>query len=505
MNITELFYTSAQRFPKETAIIFKDQQITYEELAQQVQETAAWFNHKGIQRGDRVLIFVPMSIDLYRCVLALFHIGATAVFLDEWVSKKRMELCCQIANCQAFIGICKARVFAYFSPELRRIPIKLGTSYQTKGLRIARMVETTPEETALITFTTGSTGTPKAAKRTHGFLEKQFGKLIEKIDPQVGDIDMPVLPIVLLCNLGLGATSVIADFKAAKPASFKPAKVLRQIQQHKVNRMTASPFFLKKLSQFLIEEKKCLSQIQKIFTGGAAVFPEEAELYIAAFPYAVIHIVYGSTEAEPISAIEAKDLIKEKGKVLTQGLKVGIPETPTKIIRIEDGEIECANMEALATYQVATTEIGEIIVSGAHVLRAYYNNPAALKRNKISIGDQVWHRTGDGGYLDADGTLFLTGRCKQMIPHASGYLAPFLYEYFFQTLSGVSMGTILSYQEEVVIALETDKQANRTEIEEAIKQLKIGTTAIRFVKKIPRDPRHHSKIDYDQLVAQLKT
>ena len=72
------------------------------------------------------MIFVPMSIDLYRIVLAIFSMGATAVFLDEWVNKNRLEICCQLADCNGFIGTSKARLSGYFLQELRKIPIKLS-------------------------------------------------------------------------------------------------------------------------------------------------------------------------------------------------------------------------------------------------------------------------------------------------------------------------------------------------------------------------------------------
>ena len=70
--------------------IHKNKAISFSEFEKQIKDTSNYFLNKGISKGDRVLIFVPMSIDLYRIVLALFNIGATAVFLDELVSKKRM-------------------------------------------------------------------------------------------------------------------------------------------------------------------------------------------------------------------------------------------------------------------------------------------------------------------------------------------------------------------------------------------------------------------------------
>ncbi|NJM17111.1 MAG: AMP-binding protein [Bacteroidales bacterium] len=88
MNIAELFFEAAEKYPHHVAIVDKKRTISYAGLQQEIKETVAYFKQKGIAAGDRVLVFVPMSIDLYRVVLSLFFMGATAVFLDEWVSKK---------------------------------------------------------------------------------------------------------------------------------------------------------------------------------------------------------------------------------------------------------------------------------------------------------------------------------------------------------------------------------------------------------------------------------
>ncbi len=293
MNISTLFLNAAKRHPKHIAIVYKKQSITYEKLAEEVKQTAAYFQQKGIKKGDRVLVFVPMSIDLYRTVLALFYVGATAVFLDEWVSKKRMELCCQIANCKGFIGVPKARFLVFLSRQLRAIPIKLRL--RKKGREEARLQAVENSDSALITFTTGSTGTPKAADRTHGFLNEQFNALLEEIDPSVTDVDLPLLPIVLFMNLGVGCTSVIARVKPKKLEKLNLSTITELMQNHNVNRITASPAFILKLAEKGYQ--KIDNQIEKIFTGGAPVFPNQAFKITAAFPTTAVKIVYGSTEA----------------------------------------------------------------------------------------------------------------------------------------------------------------------------------------------------------------
>lgn len=502
-NIVELFFSAAGKYPGKTAIIYKETAITYFDFAQQVKDTAQHLLARGINKGDRVMVFVPMSPDLYRIVLALFYIGATAVFIDEWVSKERLEACCAVAQCKAFIGTAKVRILALFSGALRKMPLKIGTAYKPIKDQIHPVTETAAGDTALITFTTGSSGTPKAAKRTHGFLFEQFKALAETIHPDPEDIDMPMLPVVLLLNLGVGSTSVITPFNAGKPRSLKPEKIANLIDRHQVNRIIASPFFIKTLAGYTITSARRLPGLKKIFTGGAPVFPAEAALYQKAFPHVYIEVVYGSTEAEPISAINAKEL-QDSGARLTAGLDTGIPYkgTMVKIIPVVPTPVVCRDEDELDSLALEEGAIGEIIVSGKHVLDAYYNNEAALQRNKIFINNTCWHRTGDSGYLK-DGRLYLTGRCDTLIHRKGQLLAPFIYESYLQALDGVSMATILLVNNLLVAVAELHAAADKEKVRKSINNISLDLDKILILKKIPRDPRHYSKIDYTKLRAMV--
>ena len=502
-NIVDLFTTAVENYPDRIAIIDKQEQVSFTGLNKNVTHTAQYFISKGISKGDKILVFVPMSIDLYRIVLAIFKIGAIAVFLDEWVSKKRMEECCKVAQCKAFVGIFKARALSFFSTELRKIPIKLGVHYKVLN-SFAPFISTIKEDTALITFTTGTTGIPKAALRTHGFLFNQFEALKSKLNAEENDIAMVSLPVVLLINLATAVTSVIPDFKASKPELLYPKKLIRQIKKHSLNSLIASPFFIKKISEYLIKSNNIVPQIKKIFTGGAPVFPAEAAMYEEAFPSANITIVYGSTEAEPVSTINVKSLLSAKD-YFEQGLPVGkIADcAEVKIIQIINDSLPRKTADELAKIEMPCNEIGEIIVSGNHVLRSYLNDEAGIKRNKIFIGDVCWHRTGDSGYLGEEKTLFLTGRCNTIIHKAGKIYYPFLFENYFQSIDGVETGIILLVKEKITAVIELKKNGEKNFVVNEIKKYDNLIESIVFLGKIPRDPRHNSKIEYQTLRSFL--
>jgi acyl-CoA synthetase (AMP-forming)/AMP-acid ligase II len=496
-NVISHFLTAAKKHPDNIAIIEKGKSISYRELEAEVRSTAAYFTESGIKQGDRVLVFVPMSIDLYRTVLALFYVGATAVFLDEWVTKERLLLCCRLADCKGFIGPTKARIMSWFAKDLRQIPIKLSLS--KRGQEIKEPAIVNEDHSALITFTTGSTGTPKAADRSHTFLDAQFQILKKKVDTKPGDIEMTVLPIVLFINLGVGATSVLADYNSRKPQSLNPALIINQLRKNKVERIISSPYFIKTIAQYLISQKVEVKTLREIYTGGAPVFSSEANIYREAFPDSDIKIIYGSTEAEPISSISANQLIKQSDKQ-NLGLPVGNihPQTKLKIIKLDNSHAHNLSVEELENITLKENDIGEILVAGNHVLKKYYNNPQAFRKNKIIVEGEIWHRTGDSGFLQ-NKQLFLTGNCKQLIRKNRQLLSPFVTENYLSSLPSVKLGTLVEQNDILTLVLETDKSAQ--ELEPAVATLVYDQ--LKIVKKIPRDPRHNSKIDYGALQILL--
>lgn len=491
-NIARVFNTAASVYPNHIAIVEGYDSISYRQLQSEVESTAAYFIKRGIVTGDRVLVFVPMSIDLYRVVLALFTIGAVAVFVDEWVSKERLLLSCKLAKCRGFIGPAKMRMLGLWYKPIRRIPIKLGLSGRSsKQVGIAQLNRDDP---ALITYTTGSTGSPKAANRTHGFLRFQFDILKEKIATKPSDVEMTMLPIVLLINLGVGATSIIPRFNSRKPQNINPSNIIGQIESHKVNRITASPFFVKSLAEFALEQKISLKTVNQVITGGAPVFPTEAKLYTQAFD-ASIEIIYGSTEAEPISGINANQLVSSM--TLMNGLPVGDihPSTKLRIINTKIPHQHQLNENEFDQLTLLDGQVGEIVVCGDHVLASYFDNSQALYNNKIKVGATYWHKTGDSGYT-LGSKLFLTGRVGQLILLEGGsYLSPFIIESKVEQLAEVTKGTILAHEGRVVLCLES--ALSRLMLNTLVQDIDYDSLVV--LPHIPRDPRHNSKIDYEKL------
>ena len=486
-NIVEILFKNAQKHQEKLAIIHKKEKITYGELAHGLKDYAQYFLSKGIKKGDNVLVFVPMTIELYKILCAIFYIGATAVFVDAWADKNRLDQALTIVPCKAFIGCPKAFILKLMSQKVREVGINIVSGRIHKPKTEQLIEPATPDTTALITFTTGSTGLPKAAKRTHEFLLEQHYVLKKHLEPQENDVDLASLPVFVLHNLACGTTSVIPDFNPQKPADINPKKILNDIKNNGVTTSVGSPRFYEKLAEY-----SEIKGLKRIFTGGAPVFPKSAKLLQEKFVDCDVEIVYGSTEAEPISSISTHELLSFKGDI-KDGLYVGKPidDINIKIIKPSDDMIE--DFESM---WLETGEIGEICVEGKHVLKEYYNSEKAQKFAKIHYNGQIWHRTGDAGYLDSEGRLFLMGRVKNRFEHNGKEVYVFPIENALLEIDGVEIGTVLKINNEIVFVVET--KILKHKLEQELKKRNFEYDKL-IITKIPRDPRHNSKIDYDKL------
>jgi len=497
-NLVEIFFDQAKRFPDHTAIIHKNESISYKLLQKKVQATANYLSKKGIRKSTKVLVFIPMSIKLYQTVLALFSIGAIVVFVDEWADKRRLNKALQVVDVECIIAPRKLLWLGYILNPFRKIKTKLSIPIKLESNPFD-FIKVQPEDTALITFTTGSTGLPKAANRTHQFLWQQFRILKVEIGSKPSEKCLSTLPIVLLCILGTGATAVIADFNQKKPHKLDVESMLKFLKVAQVQLLIASPFFIEKITE---KKNTKLPALRKILTGGAPVFPKLAQKINMAFPKSKNMIAYGSTEAEPISIMMMEELVT-KHSSMENGLAVGDihPDIKIKIIKIADGQIELDKM-GWTIWELENGEVGEIIVAGPHVLTSYFNSDEAFKLNKIKDDETIWHRTGDGGRI-IDSTLFLLGRCNQFIRDVNKIISPFIIENQLSSITGVSIGTLLKANDKKWIVVEAEVGSNKNNIMEEITKLKLGQDEIHFVEQIPRDPRHFSKIEYSKILQQI--
>ncbi|RYE25960.1 MAG: hypothetical protein EOP51_02325 [Sphingobacteriales bacterium] len=504
-NIINLFTNAAAEHSTQIALIRNEEQISYGELQQQVYDSAAYYRKQGIGKGDKVLVFVPMSIDLYRIVLALFHIGACPVFLDEWVNRERLKACCRHIPCEALIAGRKVLWASLLVRELRQIPIRLAAQKRSKRTQAFDAVQVNEDDTALITFTTGSTGTPKAANRTHGFLHAQFNELRPMLDNAFNP-SLITLPIVVLINLALGKATILPP-KGFKVKDTTTTQLLADAaRQHAAETLVLSPALLNEVATRLANDTPTTQRIRSILTGGGAMFPEQAMRIQEVFSTTEALVVYGSTEAEPISHIAVSQLAKATAdEVYQRGLPVGMPVASIQVavVPYTNEPIAPQDEAAWKALQLPQGQVGEIAVAGAHVLRGYVNNPEAEQATKVNVAGTTWHRTGDAGTIDNTGQLHLYGRCTETLYLNGNAHYPMLVAYAFRMMTGTRQAALLMHRDRLTLVVAPKQPIDEARLQPALEQLGLATATIVYLDHIPTDPRHATKTDTEALRVLL--
>jgi len=534
-NVLALLRDVAARVPDRAALIMEDaggkeSSITFAGLWERVDRVSAGLRRRGLQAGDRAIVMIPMSIDLYAALLGLLKMGAVAVFVDPWIGARQIAAFAAFAEPRAFLGIPKSHVLRLLDRRLRTIPLTVTTGgrlgplparhtlaelEQETGDGVGdRVAPAAADDSALITFTSGSSGEPKGADRTHGFLLAQHRALAAEFpalpsgNSDNSEIDMPMFPVFALNNLAGGVTSVVPAMDFRRVESVDAARVLRQMKAHGVTTCTASPPFFDRLAEKIDPQNR--PPLRRLLTGGAPVSDAQLRAWRRALPDPEILVVYGSTEAEPVAHLTAEERLDAVNDLRPQtpGYCVGhpSPRVQAKVIRIE-GSLD---------QELPTGEIGELVVTGDHVSRDYYRNPQAVRENKITDfqgtnAGAVWHRMGDTGSFDTAGRFWIAGRVHSTIHRPTGPVHPQLVEQAAQgedarihRLAAVGLPDPLG-GERAVLVVETAGSADlMQDIAARLAAAGLEVDDVIFTREpLPVDPRHNSKIDYPKLRKTL--
>lgn len=532
-NVLAVLRDVAGRVPGRPALVMGEgRAISFARLWERIDRASAGLRQRGIQPGDRAIVMIPMSIDLYVALLALLKIGAVAVFVDPWIGRRQIAAFAAFAEPRAYLGIPRSHLLRWLEPALRRVPLSVTTGRRLAGLP-ARLTlaelevaagngwihPAAPDDSALITFTSGSSGEPKGADRTHGFLLAQHRALAATFpvrNHENAEADMPMFPIFALNNLALGVTSVVPEMDFRRVERVDPAPVLAQMAAGEVRTCTASPPFFDRLAP-AIRAAGGRVRLRRILTGGAPVSDSQLRAWQRDLPDTEIVVAYGSTEAEPVAHLAAGERLEAVSGVRprTPGFCAGRPidRIQARVIRIHPGPVELGE-GGWADWEVPPGEIGELAVTGEHVCKSYYRNPKAVAENKISdLEGRVWHRMGDTGYLDGDGRFWLCGRVHSTIRRDGQEIHPQLVEQAargedprIRRLAAVGLPD-LALGERVVLVLETEAgegDALEKAVADRLAAAGLAVDEIRTTRvSLPVDPRHNSKIDYGRLRQSL--
>lgn len=399
---------------------------TFAQLDEAARNIAAGLDAYGITRGTRTVLMVKPSLEFFALTFALYEVGAVLVLVDPGIGIKNLGICLGRANPSAFIGIPAAQVarllFGWARPTLKQI-VTVGRKGPWGGTTLEaikrvgatrtdwKMVEPSPDESAAILFTSGSTGPSKGAVYSHGNFLAQVDAIRDTYNIQPGEIDLPTFPLFALFAPALGMTAVIPDMDATRPASVNPEHILEAIDDFGVTTMFGSPALLNTVSRYAEKNNRKVSTLRRVISAGAPMQAPILRRMKAMLPEgALIHPPYGATECLPVSTMTGDEILADTWSKTQQGLGacIGRPlsTVDVRIIAITDTPIgTMADATVLPTGQV-----GEICVRAPTATREYYNDPENTAKAKIADGETFWHRMGDVGYLDEGGRIWFCGR-----------------------------------------------------------------------------------------------
>ena len=472
MNLVSRFLRTAARHPDRIAVIGEDgRAVSYAALAARSARLAVGWRRAGLRKGDHVLLAMPVGAELFAAMAGLWRLGAVVVFPEPALGLAGLRHAVRTVRPRALLTSGWYRLLRLAGPDMWGIALSLHPSGAGGEEDDDPLMEELPgAHPALVSFTTGSTGAPKAIVRSHAFLEAQDACVAGFLAPEEGRVetDMVAFPVFTVANLGMGVTSVLPGKRLLRKGS--PEELRAFMSRHGVTRALVPPSVCETLAAGGAHEG-----LRAIFTGGGPVFPDLLQRLREHCPQARVIAVYGSTEAEPIAWMDAGSITATDYDAMLSGagLLAGKPIPQARVKIIDD----------------------EIIVTGDHVNKGYLHGRGDAE-NKLRLDGEIWHRTGDAGRLDAQGRLWLLGR------HSAGQdgLWPFMAEAPARAWPGVRRAAFVPAAQGPVLALEGDAAM----LPEWRKRARaIGVARVIHIPRMPMDPRHNSKINMRALREML--
>ena len=484
-------FTRRLKSPDKVALVFgENERITYRQLADDADRVSALLWHRGIRKGDAVAYIGENSPDFLRVLFGAAQLGAVFVPLNTRLAAPELEY--MLSDCGARLLIHDPEFAERLAPgiEAARVAhvIRTGDGGVGGPGLTGLMRESSAghadtavvlEDPAAIIYTSGTTGKPKGAVLSHGNLTWVSMNCIVDYEVVSADVALLISPLFHVASLGMGALPVILKGGTiVLEKGFEAGRVLELIERHGITMLSGVPTTYQLLADHPDWAATDLSTLTKLTCGGSAVPTRILNAYEErglSFSQG-----YGMTETSPGATSLSPSMTRAK-----QG-SVGLPHFFTDVrIADENGAM------------VPRGTVGEIEISGPNVFLGYHGMPEATAD---AFTEDGWFRSGDLGYLDADGYLYISDRLKDMIISGGENIYPAEVENLISDIEGVSGVAVIGVPDEqwgeipwAVVTLREDAAADsaldtasvRAQLDGKIARYKIPKNVI-VVDELPR-------------------
>ncbi|PSR68855.1 fatty-acid--CoA ligase [Nocardia sp. MDA0666] len=406
MHLTHLLHKAVQQQPRRPLTVYEHRERTASEIADRVARLAGALRGRGIGHGDRVAILSFNSDRYFEALMAVWWLGGVATLLNcRWSEA-------EVADAIAVSGsACLLVDDQCLSPATNLVDtltvVHMGEGAAPAGmLGFEDLIATGPavadvraysDDLAVLIYTGGTTGTPKATMHSHRSLSaSMLGGMGYTRGCEPGGATMVMAPLFhIAALLGMLAQAVVGG-TLVFVQRFDPAEVLRLLAQHRITTMTAVPSMLQILCDDPHLEESNAAGVRTIVYGAAPMPASILFTAMAAFPNAQFVQGYGMTETGVIASLIGAD--HRAGGPRLRSVGRANLHAEIRIVDDDGNEVACGT-------------VGEIVTRGEHVMLGYWNQPeetaAALRGG--------WMHTGDLGYMDDEGFIYVVDRAKDMI------------------------------------------------------------------------------------------
>ncbi|CAG4906675.1 acyl-CoA synthetase [Paraburkholderia saeva] len=414
MYLTQSFHKAAIERPNAYATVFAERRVTFAQFVERISRLAGAFQALGMAHGDRIGVLALNSDRYIEYVFGTFWAGGVINPVNTRWSIN--EIAYSLNDCGTEILLVDDAFLRLAGPLREQCPClreviycgdgeppagTRGYEHLVKSSAPVRDAFRSGNDLAAILYTGGTTGAPKGVMLSHAnLLCNALSALAAAPRPAV-EATLHIAPLFHVGGLALVIQSALRQAKHVVLPNFDPGAILSTIVEESVNETFVVSTMLQAILDHPTFDSHDLSSLTSVLYGAAPMNSTLLHRALKALPSSQFMQLYGMTEIAPVAAVLPASCHTPEGQKLNKLKAAGRP-APICEVRIVDPETG----EALPVGSV-----GEVAVSGPSVMLGYWNKPEETAK---ALRDG-WMHTGDAGYMDEDGYLFVTDRIKDMI------------------------------------------------------------------------------------------